>query len=182
MERVEDRIKNTFFKLLKKKNLDEIDVSSLSNASRITRQAFYYHFKDINDLIFSIYIDKEIKNTTLNSYNDVILDLLYFLFDDEKFNKEVASSNSSYILSDITYYFLFRSFSLYLNALKSLNNDTKDYRKILARFLANATNEEVLSLFIEKNSTKDSIFKEITSLIDQNLIEHLIRNLFTNFK
>lgn len=183
MERVEERIKSAFFKLLKKKNLEDIDVSKLSDASGITRQAFYYHFKDLNDLIFSIYIDKEIKNSSLSSFSDILNDLLDFLYDDEKFNKEIINSSSSYILSDITYYFLFRSFSLYLSKFKILTekNNSKDYRKILSRFLANSVNEEVLSLFIEKTNTRQSIFEEITSLINENLIEQIIKNLLSTY-
>ncbi|MEA4811074.1 MAG: TetR/AcrR family transcriptional regulator [Anaerolineaceae bacterium] len=44
-------IAETFIKLIEEKPLTEITVQEIANACQISRQAFYYHFEDIYDLI-----------------------------------------------------------------------------------------------------------------------------------
>lgn len=48
---VKEIISQTFLELSKTKNVDKITVKDLSETCHISRQAFYYHFQDILDVI-----------------------------------------------------------------------------------------------------------------------------------
>lgn len=45
------KIVNAYFELLKKKNVDKITIKDIVERCGLTRQSFYYHFRDIFDLI-----------------------------------------------------------------------------------------------------------------------------------
>ncbi|MBB5265315.1 AcrR family transcriptional regulator [Catenibacillus scindens] len=44
-------IADTFSRLLEKENIDKITVKRLIEECHISRQTFYYHFKDIMDVL-----------------------------------------------------------------------------------------------------------------------------------
>lgn len=51
-------LKNTFFQLLKRKNINDISVTELCEKADINRSTFYYHYKYIEDFICEIYHDE----------------------------------------------------------------------------------------------------------------------------
>ena len=114
MYKTEKRIQNTFFKLLKTYEINQIDVTKICKASKITRQTFYYHFESVYDLIFAIYIDKNIESKNSSSIKDIVSDFISFLYEDEKFNKDVVESNASSVLSEVSFSFLFQTILKYL--------------------------------------------------------------------
>ncbi len=170
---LESRIQDTFLKLAKKIPLEEIDVSKICANLKITRQAFYYHYKNIFDLIFSIYIDKRLTATNLASLKEIVHDLIIFLYKDEMFNKEVADSNVKDALKEYCFSYLFQSFSLYLNKFNDIEVAKK--RKI-AKYLSNAVSEEVLELFVDNNYDQKRIEDEILLYLDDKIIEQIVFN------
>ena len=58
MKDIEAKLKEKFVELLKVRNLDEIDVNLLCEEINIKRQSFYYHYKNIFDLVYDIVKEK----------------------------------------------------------------------------------------------------------------------------
>lgn len=170
MYKTEKRIQNTFFKLLKTYEINQIDVTKICKASKITRQTFYYHFESVYDLIFAIYIDKNIESKNSSSIKDIVSDFVSFLYEDEKFNKDVVESNASSVLSEISFSFLFQTILKYL---KKYDIDGEK-KRIVARFLARAIGEEILYLFSLITTKKEDIVEEINKLVNENMIKGLI--------
>ena len=50
-ETTKQKLVEMFYRLADRKNIDKITVKDLVEAAGVTRQAFYYHFRDIPDLI-----------------------------------------------------------------------------------------------------------------------------------
>lgn len=170
MYKTEKRIQNTFFKLLKTYEINQIDVTKICKASKITRQTFYYHFESVYDLIFAIYIDKNIESKNSSSIKDIVSDFVSFLYEDEKFNKDVVESNASSVLSEVSFSFLFQTILKYL---KKYDIDGEK-KRIVARFLARAIGEEILYLFSLITTKKEDIVEEINKLVNENMIKGLI--------
>lgn len=170
MYKTEKRIQNTFFKLLKTYEINQIDVTKICKASKITRQTFYYHFESVYDLIFAIYIDKNIESKNSSSIKDIVSDFVSFLYKDEKFNKDVVESNASSVLSEVSFSFLFQTILKYL---KKYDIDGEK-KRIVARFLARAIGEEILYLFSLITTKKEDIVEEINKLVNENMIKGLI--------
>ena len=50
-KKTEQRIKNSFVALLNEKRINEITVNDIAEKSRINRNTFYYHFKNVPNLV-----------------------------------------------------------------------------------------------------------------------------------
>lgn len=72
----------TLKQLLEHKTLDKITVSDLTEACGVNRQTFYYHFKDIYDLLEWIYKDDATRvipgKKTYENWMDAYLKLFYY--------------------------------------------------------------------------------------------------------
>ena len=65
------KLSSSLKKLLLKKNIDKITVSDIVKEANVNRQTFYYHFKDIYNLIEWIYENEIIKELKIiNVFND----------------------------------------------------------------------------------------------------------------
>ena len=58
--KIESKYQEGLKKLLKEKPLDEINVVMLCDAIKSNRQTFYYHFRDISDVVESILLKEKI--------------------------------------------------------------------------------------------------------------------------
>lgn len=72
----------TLKRLLEHKTLDKITVSDLTEECGVNRQTFYYHFKDIYDLLEWIYKDDATRvipgKKTYENWRDAYLKLFYY--------------------------------------------------------------------------------------------------------
>ncbi len=174
---LENRIQETFLKLAKKIPLEEIDVSKLCSVLKITRQTFYYHYKNIYDLVLSIYINKRLVTTNLASIKEIIKEFVNFLYKDEMFNKEVADSNAFLALKDFSFSYFFQSFSLYLNKYDLIDSFKK--RKI-SKYLSYSISDLILDLFIDSSYDENKIIDECLLFIDDKIIENIVINFKNN--
>lgn len=86
-------IKKQFIKDLSNRSIDSISVISLCNELKITRQAFYYHYKDIYELVESI-LDDYTNDLFLQVNNNFYLShVLEFLKDNFYFFNELLRGN-----------------------------------------------------------------------------------------
>lgn len=67
-----ERIADEFYALTQTKNLDKISVKDIVEACDISRQTFYYHFRDIPDLL-EWQTEKLVNQTINNSLNEELL-------------------------------------------------------------------------------------------------------------
>lgn len=76
-------------KLLKKKPLDKVTVIDIAEDCGVNRQTFYYHFKDIYDLIEWIYLSEALQaldgNKTYDTWRDGFLHIFKYVLDNREF-------------------------------------------------------------------------------------------------
>ena len=60
--KTEDSIQKEVLRLTNEISFDKINVNLVCKNLDITRQAFYYHYENIFDVIYAIYLSNPIKN------------------------------------------------------------------------------------------------------------------------
>ena len=95
-QRTEKAIANALKKLLAKRPLSKITISDIANECGINRMTFYYHYRDVYDLIECI-ADEELKGglegkRTLADWQEGILKLMTALKNDKAFYTGVYHS------------------------------------------------------------------------------------------
>ena len=112
-KKTEKLIQEKFLKLLESKSIDEIDINMICKNLKIKRQTFYYHYKNIYDVILSFYFDDSIEYKSVK-YEDIVQETVNYLFKNEEFNREVSHSNAKDILNEFIYSNLYKTMILYL--------------------------------------------------------------------
>ena len=71
------------------KDLDKITISDITNDCGINRQTFYYHFKDIYDLLEWIFANEVVKKiekeTTIKNWQENFKYVLDYMLENKKF-------------------------------------------------------------------------------------------------
>ena len=168
----EAEIKKVFLKLIYSKPIETINVSSICDELKIKRQTFYYHYRDIFELVESIFEDytnelikDEINKNYLKSIFDFAAENIYLISScingglKEVINKFFSNLILPYV-STVVYE---------LNNIKNLNNS--DIKEIISY------HSEALSLFLiaafrnEEPISPDRIINKIDVLLDKETLE-----------
>lgn len=177
MKNIEAEIKSKFISLLKTRRIDEIDVRLLSDELKITRQTFYYHYKNIYDLIYSIILDEQVEpkeGETLEEISNGILDVF---FKKEELFKEILDSSAKDILEEMTYSYFYRSFNLYLKYDPRLNLDS---RKDVSSFISYGISNYLLTYFKYDNYMKEDIKEKLKCFLNERSIKSIVEGYLNN--
>lgn len=159
---IEENIKKTFIKLMETRSIDEIDVQLLCSTLGITRQAFYYHFKNIYDVVLSIYEYDQLVLNPEDDEQDIISRFINYLFRREKMNREIANSSCEDVIKNYGFSYFYAGFAAFYE-----NNHLKVDDKIqISRFLASALSNEILRLFKDENYRKQDIEEKVFRYLD----------------
>lgn len=169
---VEKSIKSTFLNLLETNDIESIDVKMICDSLGIKRQSFYYHYKNIYDVICALYTDDEININLKASFDEIILNLVDYLYRNEEFNKDVLNSGAKDILEEYSFSYLYRSFNSYLEKFELRIDSIKD----ISRFISKAAAEQILFYFAHGDYTKNEIFRKISYLINENNLVCIVKN------
>ena len=89
-EMTKDLLADSLKNLMKKKPLNKITVQEIVNSCTLNRRTFYYHFKDIYDLLEWIYKKEAVaelqKHANYNTWQEGVLNLFLYIQD----NKEMC--------------------------------------------------------------------------------------------
>ena len=106
-------------KLIKEKPLDEINVIMLCDDCKSNRQTFYYHFRDISDVVESIFLKAKVGYAKkLLDYEAILKEMVTYLNNNYNF---VSAINKSYSQEKL-YSFLFSYFYSRVGMLLRNNN------------------------------------------------------------
>ena len=158
-------------KILVVKELDKITITDITNDCGINRQTFYYHFKDIYDLLEWIFanevVEKIEKETTIETWQDNFKYVLDYMLKNKKFIIKTYNSLSRKTLLD----FLFNQYNtIFIDIVNSLAKDyniTKENKIFIANFYKYGF-VGVIEDWIE-NGMKENP-KEIVSKLDNLII------------
>mgnify|MGYP003294309129 CR=1 FL=1 len=150
--------------------LDEITVILLCSHLNIKRQTFYYHYKDIYDLIDSIFMDESHKIVSNNqTRDDIINELVHYIEEEYKFLSIISKSNANDILQaffyDVIYYQIINEMSSY-----NISNDKKG---LIARFITNSLSNELVYRIYNNNIFDKNLFESIFKFFYKNLEDNI---------
>src|SRR5574344_2099025 len=135
MVNTENEIQKTFISLSEKYEFNEIDVNMICKALDIKRQTFYYHFKNIYDVIFSIYSYQKIQDPYENDMNSLIKNIFTFLYSNQSFNVIIAKSNANDVLIEFIGSYINNGLTKILNRYNLRLENKKDILRFFSKGL-----------------------------------------------
>lgn len=125
-------------KLLSKKELSKITITNITEECGVNRQTFYYHFKDIYDLLEWIFaneiVEKVERETTIENWQNNFKYVLDYILKNKKFIIKIYNSLSRKMLLD----FLFKQYNtIFIGIIDDLSknyNITKENEIFIANF------------------------------------------------
>ena len=127
-----------FKELLLEKPITKITVQDISERCEINRQTFYYHFKDIYDLLEWIFTNEVVKKiekeTTIKNWQENFKYVLDYMLENKKFIIKTYNSLSRKTLLD----FLFKQYNtIFIDIINDVSknyNITKENKIFIANF------------------------------------------------
>lgn len=177
--KTEERLGYELKNLMSKEPLDQITVKRLTEICKINRQTFYYHFRDIYDLLTWVFLNEtieEIKN--VETTVDAIYAFLAYIERNKVFVMNVASSAGK----DLFVEFLnnhVRTILMRNLAMKDVDNAlTLDEKKFVARFFSSA----IVAILVDwiMNNMKEPKTELVRKLIIVS--EQQTENIIDRFK
>ena len=125
-------------KIMLIKELDKITITDITNDCGMNRQTFYYHFKDIYDLLEWIFanevIDKVEKETTIENWQENFKYVLDYMLQNKRIVIKIYNSLKRKTLLD----FLFKQYnSIFIQIIENLAknyNITQENKVFIANF------------------------------------------------
>lgn len=129
--------------LMSKEELDKITVKRLSDICDIKRQTFYYHFRDIYDLLAWIFLNDNLTiNENESSYEDAVRVILKYINKNKKFVKNTLSSAGKELfvqfISGFLYSFTLKQFVRFDRYRQINSDDRKFYTSYFVSGIANS--------------------------------------------
>lgn len=168
-------------KLLSKKELAKITISNITDDCGVNRQTFYYHFKDVYDLLEWIYLNEVIQSMdgkdTYDNWQQGFLSIFEYILDNKEFVKNTYNSISrDYFLG-----FIYKQTTILLmnviNELSKEINVSDEDKKFIANFYKYGF-VGIIQEWIEDEMKEkpEDIIKKLNNIIEGNL-EKALENL-----
>ena len=172
MKDIETKLKEKFVELLKVRNLDEIDVNLLCEEINIKRQSFYYHYKNIFDLVYDIVKEKPFVIIETSKIETILTSLFNQYYASFDFFTEILSSSAREIVEEAIFSYFYKAFSSYLNKF-NLGIDSKID---LSRFFSNSLTYQSIYYLQKKEYKIEEIVDKLLSFINEDTVAVIIQN------
>ena len=147
--KTEQRFQEGLKNLLKSKPLDEINVIMLCDYIKSNRQTFYYHFRDISDVVDSTFLKAKVGyGKKLLDYEPILKEMINYISTNYQY---VSQINKSYA-SDKLYSFFFSYF--YLKVGNLLKNHSYVGQEI-TRYISVLSSQELIFWISNKRKEKN---------------------------
>ena len=151
------------------KDLDKITISDITNDCGINRQTFYYHFKDIYDLLEWIFANEFI---TIKNWQENFKYVLDYMLENKKFIIKTYNSLSRKTLLD----FLFNQYNtIFIDIINDVSknyNITKENKIFIANFYKYGFAGVIENWIVtEMKESPENIIKKLDILISGNFEE-----------
>lgn len=174
-------IADSFIKIMEQKAMNKITIGDIAEECGISRMTFYYHFRDIYDLIEWICredVEKVYKNgETFDTWQNGLTALCRIIYDKRRFAKNVYESFHREYLEKYIFQILFELIMHRVDQLSEGMEISGENRRYVARFYMYA----ILGMLIDwmKSDFKDSPEKvsERAGVILDGQIKNALENL-----
>ena len=145
--------------LLKTKPLDEINVIMLCDFIKSNRQTFYYHFRDISDVVDSTFLKAKVGyGKKFLDYEPILKEMISYISENYQY---VSAVNNSYA-SDKLYSFFFSYFYLRIG---NLLKNHRFFGQEITRYMSVLSAQELIFWISNKRSEKNaSLIKRLNTI------------------
>ncbi len=153
--------------LMSKESLDEITVKRLSDMCGIKRQTFYYHFRDIYDLLTWIFLNEDIKTRSpVTNWQDAVRVITKYVNKNKKFIKNTVSSAGRELFQQFVASYLY-SFSLrkFVSIDKTNIVPSDDRRFYVNYFVSGITNSIMMWIDSGMKENEDKLIAHLDIVV-----------------
>ena len=145
--------------LHKTKPLDEINVIMLCDFVKSNRQTFYYHFRDISDVVDSTFLKAKVGyGKKFLDYEPILKEMISYISENYQY---VSAVNNSYA-SDKLYSFFFSYFYLRIG---NLLKNHRFFGQDITRYMSVLSAQELIFWISNKRSEKNaSLIKRLNTI------------------
>jgi len=148
--KIEAKFQLGLLKLIKEMPLDEINVVLLCEHVKSNRQTFYYHFRDISDVIESIFLkDKQTFNLKYKNFDEVMKQIVAYMNSKYSFLYAINKSFCSDKEESFFYSYFYSSISNLLGDVKKIPNGNS-----IMRYLCTLYSSEMMYWLAQKRREK----------------------------
>lgn len=162
---LEDKIQEELLKELKSNSFNNISILTICKNLNITRQAFYYHYESIFDVIFSIYLNNPIDNN-ISNLNELYSSIIDYLSKELEFNKIVYFSDSKEVLIEFITSYINKFLLKYLIKFKI---DNENIKSISRMYSIGLSNELLFNYFNDYNN--ELLINKMNLLFNDSIIK-----------
>ena len=157
--KTETKYRKGLKELIEKRPLNEINVVILCEYVGSNRQTFYYHYRDISDVIENIFLQERIGSTRkLVDFDSALHASINYINSNYHFLSEVAKSFASEKLSEFLYSFFYKTL------ITIYNKTDKNYSTVI-RYISTISAKELLFYISTKRKEKQtSLVKRLNVL------------------
>lgn len=164
MKKIESQFQDGLRELLSEKPLEEINVIALCELVKSNRQTFYYHFRDISDVVDSTFLKAKVGyGKKLLDYETILKEMLTYISQNWQY---VSAINKSYA-SDKLYSFLFSYFYTKIGTL--LKNHNMNGVEIV-RYISVLSSQELIFWISNKRKERSTMLSKRLSTIWHYLV------------
>jgi len=166
--KIEKQFQDGLIKLINKKKLDEINVISLCEFVGSNRQTFYYHYRDISDVVESIFLESDLSyKSKLSNVEEILKGPISYINKNFKFMYEISNSFAAEKIESMLYTFMYKHTQLLIK------DDKKADRKNVARYIANLyTKELVFWINTKRVEDQNKLINRLAKIGNYFLVEY----------
>lgn len=148
--KIETKYQEGLKKLLKEKQLDEINVVMLCDYVKSNRQTFYYHYRDISDVVESILLKEKIGyGKKLFDFSSITKAVVAFINSNYIFLNSIYNSYASEKINSYFYSYYYQHIVVIQKNDKKINNDS-------VRYMCNLFSSELVYWIANKRKESQS--------------------------
>ena len=148
--KTESKYREGLLELLKTSKLEDINVSTLCEKVGSNRQTFYYHFRDISDVIESIFLRFKIYKEPIKDIELTHKKLVELINKNHEFFYKVAESSANEKLNNFVYTYYYQKTKDILSSNRKLEN----YAPLIARYCSTLFAKEINFWILTKRREK----------------------------
>ena len=162
--RTEAKYRLGLIELLKDKSLEDINVVLLCDYVKSNRQTFYYHYRDISDVVENIFLkEKILTNRKISDFETITKNIIAYINSNYSFLSQIAKSYANEKMKEFFFTYYYKHISDMLRAKKGTKTTNEMF--VVNRYMSNIASNELTFWIMTKRKEKSvSLLKRFETL------------------
>lgn len=167
--KTEGKYRLGLIELLKEKPLEDINVILLCDYVHSNRQTFYYHYRDISDVVENIFLKEKILSShNISDFDGLLKTIIAYINSNYAFLSQIAKSYANEKLKDFFFTYFYKHISESLRSKKGTKTTNEMF--IVNRYMSNVASNELTFWIMTKRKEKPSSLQKRLSVMWKYLL------------